>query len=74
MNTNRVLRWILILEKYGPEIDYSQCKKNIAEYPLLQLPNYGNKNNTNKSNYIMEIISEVYYIVSILILLCVRIK
>ena len=29
-NTGRVLRWILILEEYGPDIEYIKGEKNIV--------------------------------------------
>ena len=33
-NTNRVLRWRLILEDYGPYIEYIKCDTNIIEDTL----------------------------------------
>ena len=33
-NTNRVLIWRLILEEYGPEIEYIQGNENTVEYAL----------------------------------------
>ena len=54
----RVLKWILVLEEYGLEIEYIQCKLNIVAYALLQLPNNGNQSATKKFNYIKETVYE----------------
>ena len=43
LNTDIVLRCILIIEEYFPEIDCIQAKKNIVADELLRLPNEGNK-------------------------------
>ena len=50
--TNIVLRWVLILEEYGQDIEYIQGKKNTVTDALSQLPNNGNQENTQDSNYI----------------------
>ena len=42
-NTDRMLCWRLILEEYGPDIDYILGEKNIAAYALSGLPNNGNQ-------------------------------
>ena len=49
--TNRVLLWRLILEEYSPEMEYIQCKKNIATYELSKLPNNENQKTAQESNY-----------------------
>ena len=33
-NTDRVLKRRLILEEYGPDIEYIKCEKNIVAYTL----------------------------------------
>ena len=48
-NTNRVLRWRLIFEEYGPDIEYIKVKKNIVADVLSRIPLNGNQNNTHKS-------------------------
>ena len=57
--TNRVLLWRLILEEYSPEMEYIQCKKNIATYELSKLPNNENQKTAQESNYITEIMLEI---------------
>ena len=42
-NTDRVLRWRLILEEYGQDIEYIQGAKNIAADALSRLPNNVNQ-------------------------------
>ena len=37
-NTDRVYRWRLVLEEYGPEIRYIKGEKNIAADALSRLP------------------------------------
>ena len=59
-NTDRVLRWRLILEEYGIYIDFIQGAKNIAEDVLSQLSNNGNQEITHESAYTMETMSELY--------------
>ena len=61
-NTDRVLRWILILELYGPDIDYIPGKKNIAADTLSRLTNKVIQENTYYSTYLTEIMSEIYNI------------
>ena len=34
LNNYRVLRWILMIEYYGPDIEYTQGDKNILAYAL----------------------------------------
>ena len=46
---DRVLKWRLVLEEYGLEIEYIQCKLNIVAYALLQLPKNGNQSATKIS-------------------------
>ena len=47
-NTDRVLRWRLILEEYGPYIEYITFKKNISADALSLLPNKGNQDTTHE--------------------------
>ena len=42
-NTDIVLRWRLILEYYGPEIEYTKDEKNIVADTLSILPLNGNQ-------------------------------
>ena len=60
INTDIVLRWILILEEYGPDIEYIPGANNIAVDALSQLPNNGNQETTHESTYTMEKMSELY--------------
>ena len=55
-NTDRVLRWKLILE-YLPDIEYIQGEKNISKDALSQLPNKVNQETTHDSTYKTETIS-----------------
>ena len=59
-NTDRVLWWRLILEKYGKDIEYIQGKKNIAAYALSKLPNHGNQETTHEKTYTTETMPELY--------------
>ena len=59
-NTNRVLWWRIILEKYGLDIKYIPVEKNISADALYQLPNNGNQYYTLESAYNMEIMLEIY--------------
>ena len=52
-NTDRVLRWRLILEEYGHYIEYIQDAKNIAEDALSQLSNNRNQDIPHESAYTM---------------------
>ena len=45
-NTDKVLRWRLILEYYGQEIEHIQVNKHIVEDELSQLPTNGNEDTT----------------------------
>ena len=42
-NTDLLLRWILILESYGPDIKYIPGANNISTDTLSQLPNNVNQ-------------------------------
>ena len=57
-DTNRMLRWRLIFEEYGPAIEYIQGEKNIAGDALSQLPNNGNQETTHETMYKTENMSE----------------
>ena len=59
-NIIRVLRWGLILEKYGPEIQYIPGTKNIIADAMPRIPSNGKPNSTHKSNYITETLLEIY--------------
>ena len=59
-NTDRVLQCILVLEEYGPDIDYIPVEKNIAIDALSQLPNNKNQENTHGTTYTTETMSELY--------------
>ena len=43
LNTNRVLRWRLIIEEYGPDIEYIKGEKNIVADTLSRFTLYGNE-------------------------------
>ena len=58
-NTGIVLRWILIIEDYGPGIEYIKDEKNIGADELSRLPSNGNQETTQKSTYKREIVSEI---------------
>ena len=51
-NIYRVLIWILILEKNGPDIEYIKGDKNIVVYALSRLPL--NDNQDTKQNPIYQ--------------------
>ena len=50
-NTDRVLIWILILEQYGPDIEYIKGGVNIFADTLSRFPLNINQNTTQKSTY-----------------------
>ena len=50
-NTDRLLRWRLVLEDYGPCIQYIQGNKNIVSYSLSRLPIHGDQDTKQKSTY-----------------------
>ena len=58
-NTNRVLRWILLLKEYGMDVKYIKGEKNIVAYALSIFPLNGNQETTQKSTYQKEIVSEI---------------
>ena len=58
-NTNILLRCILILGEYGPDIEYIKGEKNILADTLSILPPNMNQDTTQKSNYQKEIVSEI---------------
>ena len=58
-NTDRVLRWRLILEEYGPDIEYNKGEKNVVADALSMLPFNDNEETTQKSTYQKEIVSEI---------------
>ena len=48
-NTDRVLRWILILEEYGPDIEYIQVSTNIVADTLSIFTGNGIQETTHDS-------------------------
>ena len=58
-NTDRVLIWRLIIEKYGPYVEYTKVQKNIFADRLSKIPSYGNEETTQKSTFQQEIVSEI---------------
>ena len=50
-NTDRLLRWRLILKEYGPDIKYIKGDKNIVSGALSILPLNRNQEATQKSTY-----------------------
>ena len=50
-NTDRVLRWRLILEEYGTDTEYIKGEKNIVAEALSRIPLNGNQYTTHKSTY-----------------------
>ena len=58
-NTDRVLIWRLILEEYGPYIEYIKGEKNMVSEKLSILPLNGNKETAHNSIYQKEIVSEI---------------
>ena len=61
-NTDRVLRWRLILEENGPDIKYITDFKNMVAYALSGLPNNRNQETTYDSTYTTESLPELYKI------------
>ena len=59
LNTDRVLIWRLILEEYGPDIEYIKGENNIVADRLSRTPLNGNEENTQKSTYQQEILSKI---------------
>ena len=52
-----MLRWRLIIEEYGPDIEYTQGDKNIVADALSRLPLNGNQETTQDPTYKKEILS-----------------
>ena len=52
MNTERVTRWLLILEDFSPELIYIKGSKTIVADALSRLVRIYNVNNNNNNNYI----------------------
>ena len=50
-NTDRVLRWRLILEEYGAYIEHIQGEKNMAPDALSRFPINGIQKTTQESTY-----------------------
>ena len=55
-----MLIWRLILEEYGPDIEYIQDDKNILADTLSRFPINANQENTHEFTYKNEIESEIY--------------
>ena len=56
-NIDRVLRWRLILEEYGPDIEYIRGENIIVSDERSRIPLNGNQDTIQKSNYQQEIVS-----------------
>ena len=54
-----MLRWRLILEEYGPDIEYIKGENNIVAYALSRTPSNGNEDTTQNSTYKHEIVSDI---------------
>ena len=50
-NTDRVLRWRLILEDYDPYIEYIKVENNIVADGLSRIPLSSNQETTQNSTY-----------------------
>ena len=50
-NTDRVLRWRLLLEEYVPDVEYIKGEKKIVTDALSILPLNWNEETTHKSTY-----------------------
>ena len=57
--TDIVFIWILILENYGPDIEYIKSEKNIVVDAWSIFPINGNQETTQNSAYGKEIVSEI---------------
>ena len=58
-NTDILLRWRIILEEYGPDVEYIKGEKNIFAYGISRIPLNGNEETTQNSTYQQEIVSEI---------------
>ena len=58
-NTNIVLIWRLIIEQYGPDIEYIKGGVNIVADTLSILPFNDNEETTQKPTYHKEIVLEI---------------
>ena len=58
-DTDRVLIWRLIIEFYGPDIEYIKGEKNIVSEALPIMPLNGNQETTQKYTSQKEIMSEI---------------
>ena len=56
-NTDRLLRWMIIIEEYDPFIEYIQGSKNIVAAELSIFTINGNHETTHESTYKKEIVS-----------------
>ena len=54
-----MLIWRLILEEYGPDIEYIEGDKNRVAYALLILSTKLNQETTQESTYKNEIMTEI---------------
>ena len=59
LNTDILLIGRLIIEYYGPEIEYIQGSKTIVADALSTFPIHGNKETTQESTYKKCIVSEI---------------
>ena len=58
-NNDISLRWILILEKYGPDIEYIKGDKKPSNRLAINITLNGNEETTHKSTYQKVIVSEI---------------
>ena len=58
-NNDRVLRWRLILEYYGPDIEYIKYEKNMVTDALSRFSLNVNQDTTNNSTYQYQLVSEI---------------
>ena len=59
-NNYCLLQWRLILEEYGPYIQYILGDKSITEDAISRLPKEGIQTSTYESKYTTEIMSGLY--------------
>ena len=58
-NTDIVLRWRLIIEEYGTDIEYIKNEKNIVTDGLSRIPLNKNQETAQKSTYQQKIVSQI---------------
>ena len=63
-DTDRGLKWSVILEGYGPDIEYIKGENNIVADVLSILPLNENQETTQKSTYQQGIVSEINFVLA----------